>query len=86
MAPGNDLLVSFDVVSLFTQVQIEEALEVVVRRLQDDETLIERTPISAEDIHTLAAICLNTTYFQYRDDFYEHIEGPGHSLMFLYIK
>jgi hypothetical protein len=62
---GMNMLVSFDVVGLFTQVPIEEALKVVARRLQDDETLVERAPISAEDIHALAAICLNTTYFQY---------------------
>ena len=59
----NDLLVSFDVVSLYTRVPIDEALEVVAQRLQEDDNLIERTPIPAEDIQALVEICQKATYF-----------------------
>ena len=63
----HDRLVSFDVVSLFTRVPIDEVLVVVAQRLEEDDTLLERTPYPSEDIHALAEICLNTTYFQYQD-------------------
>ena len=38
-----DLLVSFDVVSLFTRVPIDEALKVIKQRLKEDEMLMDRT-------------------------------------------
>ena len=60
----HDQLVSFDVVSLFTQVSIDEILAVVAQRLEEDYTLLERTPYPSEDIHALDEICLNTMYFQ----------------------
>ena len=72
-----DRLVSFDVVSLFTRVPIDEALAVVVQRLQEDDMLLERTPIPPENIHALAEVCLKTTYFQYQDSYYEQIEGAA---------
>ena len=53
-----DLTVSFDVVSLFTKVPIEEALEVVKERLNEDKTLFNRTPLVIEDICALTEPCL----------------------------
>ena len=72
-----DLLVSFDVVSLFTQVPIDEALKVIEQRLKEDETLMDRTSIPVEDICELTKLCLKSTYFQYQDQFYEQIEGAA---------
>ena len=48
-----DLMVSFDVVSLFTKVLIEEALEVIKQRLNEDKTLFDRTSLVIEDICVL---------------------------------
>ena len=56
---------------------IDKTLAVVAQRLQDDDTLLERTPIPPKDIHTLAEVCLKTTYFQYQDCYYEQIEGAA---------
>ena len=42
---SDKLLVSFDVSSLFTNVSIQEAVDVICRRLQDDECLCERTAL-----------------------------------------
>ena len=72
-----DLLVSFDVVSLFTRVPIDEALKVIEQRLKKNETLMDRTFIPVEDIYELTALCLKSTYFQYQDQFYEQIEGAA---------
>ena len=73
----DDTLVSFDVVSLFTKVPIDEAMEVVAMRLKDDDTLVERTSIPADDIISLASLCLKSTFFQFEDQFYEQIEGAA---------
>lgn len=46
----DDILVSFDVVSLFTKVPIDKALKVISQCLLGDDDLLVRTPIPAEDI------------------------------------
>ena len=58
----NDMLVSFDVVSLFTMVPINEALLYIRQNFTDDIT-------------ALFEHCLTTTYFQWNQDFYEQIDG-----------
>lgn len=73
----DDCLASFDVVSLFTSVPINEALDIVAQRLEEDDTLMERTPIPTKEIHMLAEVCLKSTYFQYGNQFYEQIEGAA---------
>ena len=45
-----DVMLSFDVVSLFTRVPVDEGLEVIAQRLQHDHTLAERTTLEVEDI------------------------------------
>ena len=58
----SDILVSFDVVSLFTMVPINDALN----RIAD---------IFPDDITGLFKHCLTTTYFQYNHEFYEQLDG-----------
>ena len=70
-------MVSFDVKSLFTNVPIEHALEVIHQRLLEDETLEDRTQLSAEQVTLLLSICLRTTYFVYQNQYYEQTEGAA---------
>ena len=70
-----DLLVSFDVTSLFTQVPIDEALEVVRARLTKDPTLMDRTCIPVPQLVELIELCLRSTYFQFQTNFFEQIDG-----------
>ena len=70
-----DLLVSFDVTSLFGQVPIDEALEVVKVRLNKDPTLVNRTSIPVPQLVELIELCLRSTYFQFQSDFFEQIDG-----------
>ena len=74
---AGDILVSFDVISLFTKIPIDEAMEVLRQKLQDDTTLYDRTPISAEMLCNLTKLCLISTYFQLGGDFYEQREGTA---------
>ena len=71
----DDIMVSFDVVSLFTKVPVEEALNAISSRLQEDETLEERTSLSSGEVCKLTSLCLKSTYFQFKDSFYEQLEG-----------
>jgi hypothetical protein len=68
-----DTLVSFDVVSLFTNVPADEALQVISKELRNDDTLAERSVLQAEAIMELLEVCLKTTYFQVDDRFFQPI-------------
>ena len=73
----SDVLVSFDVVSLFTRVPVDEPLDVISELLLQDETLPERTTILAPDLCRLIELCLKSTYFRFGDTFYEQVEGAA---------
>ena len=69
------MLVSFDVVSLFTKVPVAEAVDVVCQKLSDDETLFERTELSVDSIRRLMLACLECRYFIFQGEYYEQVEG-----------
>jgi hypothetical protein len=71
---NTDTLVSFDVISLFTNVPIDETLDVIGSKLQDDNTLAERSILQVEDIMELLEVYLRTTYFQV-DKFFQQKNG-----------
>ena len=70
-------LVSFDVTSVFTKVPIAEALEVIGRRLEEQEAEDRRTTLSVESVKTLLHLCLTSTYFIWNGRFYEQEEGAA---------
>ena len=66
----DEMLVSFDVSSLFTNVPIDEAVQVIRDRLRGDETLVNRTTLSSDKVAELLEVCLKSTYFCYGGEFY----------------
>jgi hypothetical protein len=61
---ADQVLVSFDVVSLFTNILVDLAIKVATKRLRHNATLLQRTSlIPVEDIIDLLSFSLNTTYF-----------------------
>jgi hypothetical protein len=70
-----DTLVSFDVVSLFTNVQVDEALQVIRKDLRNDDTLAERSVLQAEATMELLEVCMNTVYFLVDDKFFQQKNG-----------
>ena len=58
----DDILVSFDVVSLYTRIPIKEALEVIYR-------------LTNPDTMHLVEICLTSTFFCFEDEFFEQTCG-----------
>ena len=74
---SDEILVSIDVSSLFTNVPVDEAVSVIRGRLREDETLRDRTILSPEWIAELLEMCLKSTYFSYGGSFYERKEGAA---------
>ena len=70
-------MVSFDVVSLFTCVPTDLAVQVARRRLEKDQTLLERTDLSVDDIMDLLTLCLNATFLQFRGKVYQQVHGTA---------
>ena len=71
----DELLVSLNVSSLFTNIPIVEAVQVIQQRLTQDDTLASRTTLSPDKVAKLLDICLRSTYFSYDCDFYQQQEG-----------
>jgi hypothetical protein len=71
------LVTKADVKSLFTCIPIKEALAAAKKLLDKDKTLNKRTPLDAERTLQLLDYCLRTTYFQYRDEFYQQTQGAA---------
>jgi hypothetical protein len=59
-----DHLVSFDVVSLFTSIPIEDTMKIIRDKFK-----------LQEEVYQLIYICLTTTYFKFNDRIYEQTNG-----------
>ncbi len=70
-------MVSFDVVSLFTSVPTDMAVQVARRRLEKDQSFPERTDLSVDDIMDLLTLCLNATFLQFRGKVYQQVHGTA---------
>ena len=62
---GSEIMVSFDVESLFTNVPIEGAAQAALRKLEADPCLANRTTLTPTQIADLLDFVLRSTYFQY---------------------
>ena len=71
----DEILVSFDVKSLFTSIPIEEAISVCESRLNEDTTLKTRTDLSVQTIIQLLRFCLTSITFQYDGKHYQQKDG-----------
>ncbi|XP_037501525.1 uncharacterized protein LOC119375419 [Rhipicephalus sanguineus] len=72
-----DILVSFDVQSLFTSIPTGLAVDACVSALETDATLPERTPIEVQDLRRLLTFCLDNTYFTFEGCFYKQVHGTA---------
>ena len=74
---SNEVTVSFDNKSLLTNVPIDEALEVFHRLLLEDETLGDRTTLSADQVINLLNLCLRLAFFMFRGEYYQQQDGAA---------
>ncbi|XP_066267585.1 uncharacterized protein [Branchiostoma lanceolatum] len=68
----DDMFLSHDVVSLFTNTPISETLDIIRRRLQEDRDLKNRTNLQVDGILELLSFIVTTTYFSFRGNIYSH--------------
>ena len=70
-------LCSNDMSALFTSVPVGKALEVIREKLEEDESLRDRTPLASDDIMRLLSLCLNCTNFLFQGEYYLQIHGAA---------
>ena len=75
--PPGQKLVSYDVTALFTSVPVDKALEVITRKLHEDDNLPSHTELSITQIDELLDIYLNTTFFLYDGVHYQQTHGAA---------
>jgi len=70
-------MVSFDVVSLFTKIPTQLAIETARSKLENDKTLSDRTKMTVDDICEGLKICLGATCLTFRNKYYKQIYGTA---------
>ena len=73
----DEIMISHDVVSLFTNTPIDTALSIIRERLNSDHTLHNRTKLEVDDIMELLRFILTTTYFQFSGKIYRQKFGAA---------
>ena len=68
-------MVSYDVIYLFTSVSVDLALEVVSKKLQNEDDLPNRTDLSVQNIIKLLEFVLKNSFFINENQFYQQIFG-----------
>ncbi|XP_068757357.1 uncharacterized protein [Montipora capricornis] len=71
----NEILVSFDVVSLFTAIPVEKACVYIKKKLEQDATLPSRTNLDIDDITKHLQFTLSNNYFMFNDRIYKQVHG-----------
>ena len=76
VAPGQKL-VSYDVTALFTSIPVEDAITTIRERLERGSLIKEITPLSVDQVVALLQFVLTTTYFTYKEQFYQQRHGAA---------
>lgn len=71
----NDILVSFDVESLFTNIPVKETLNIIEERLNNEPNLADRTNLPVHVIIELLTLCTDSNYFELNGQIYRQDEG-----------
>ena len=71
----DEIMVSFDVESLYTNIPITDALLVIKDLLNNDTTLQDRTNLLPDQISELLEFLLRTTFFIFNGEFHKQTDG-----------
>lgn len=72
--PG-DVMISCDVVSLFTKIPVQRALQIAKEKITNDPNFSNRTSLSIVNFMSLLELCLNSSDFSFRNTFYRQTFG-----------
>ena len=70
-----EILMSHDVVALFTNVPIDLALTIIKTKLEEDPKFKDRTNLKVDDVCELLSLILCSTYFSYKNTLYQQKFG-----------
>ena len=82
----NEIMVSFDVETLFTNVPIDAAVRAALQKLENDLSLADRTTLTPAQIAELLTFVLRSTYFQYNGSIDEQKDGASVSKQTLVLR
>ena len=71
----DEVMLSFDVVSLFTVISADKACVYIRKKLDEDTTLHSRTKLTTDEIISLLEFTLSNNYFMFNDSVYKQIHG-----------
>ena len=71
----DDQIVSYDVVALYPSIPQEEALDLVHMKLSTDQSLGDKTEMTAKEVIELLKICVCNTYFVFNGVLYGQVSG-----------
>ncbi|XP_068756955.1 uncharacterized protein [Montipora capricornis] len=71
----DEVMLSFDVVSLFTAIPVDKACDYISNKLLKDNSLPSRTSLDSNEIISLLKFILSNNYFIYDDKIYKQIHG-----------
>ena len=66
-------MISFDVVSLFTNVPLQQTIDIILRKVYDEKLI--RTNIRRENMKELLLLCTQGVPFTFNDDIYMQVDG-----------
>ena len=72
-----ELLVSYNFMSLFRNIPVQESISLIHEKLLSDPTLSTQISLTPQQVSDLLQICLTTTYFKYIGEFYAQVEGAA---------
>lgn len=72
-----EILISYHVVSLFTNVPVDLACRVARDRLLSDPTLEDRMSLSLDQVTSLLEFCLGVTYLSFQGAYYQQVFGTA---------
>ena len=67
----SDFFVSFDIVSLFTNIPLEESINLAVDIIYQSKV----TKLSKKELHKLFVFCTSQTHFLFNGEYYDQIDG-----------
>ncbi|CAB4043841.1 Hypothetical predicted protein, partial [Paramuricea clavata] len=71
----DEMVVSFDVISLFTSIPVKMAVDVVKRRLSESHKWKGCTLLTAKQVVNLLVFVLNNSFFKFQGNFFHQISG-----------